>query len=306
MKKNVYTVSIGIPAHNEEGNIKNLLRSVLNQRGDNFKIQKIYVLCDGCSDNTAAEAKKIASIDKRVIVITDSKRKGKSQRLNRFYQLNQSDIAINFDADVILRGHKVIKKMVTKFDKDVAMVCANNLPVEGENFVQKITRAGDLLWFEVRNAHKKGENIYNSSGCSRALSKSFAKQFRYPKDVVADQQYIYHMVIKSGNKFRFAKNALVLYRSPDNLQDFFMQAHRSLTEKYPVIDMIGHDSELEYKIPTYRKILAVIKSCIKSPVYAPLSLVLAVWLRLAPPKLDKLMDSGKWTMANSTKKAIEL
>jgi glycosyltransferase involved in cell wall biosynthesis len=306
MRKKVYTVSIGIPAHNEEINIKNLLRSVLNQRGDNFKIQKIYVLCDGCTDNTAAEAKNIASIDKRVIVITDSKRKGKSQRLNRFYQLNQSDIAINFDADVTLVGNRVIQKMLRNFDKDVAMVSACNLPVKGQTLFQKITRAGDLLWFDIRSSYKKGQNIYNSSGCSTAVTKNFADSFSYPKGTIADQQYIYHCVKTAGKKFCFAKNTLVLYRSPDNHKDYFLQAHRSLTEKYPIINIVGGQSEKEYEIPVAYKTKGVVLGIIKDPIFTSLSLVLATWIRVFPPKADTLRKKGMWTPAVSTKKAIEM
>ena len=49
MKK---SVSIGIPAYNEEENIKILLSSVLAQKQDNFIIKEIVVVSDGSTDET--------------------------------------------------------------------------------------------------------------------------------------------------------------------------------------------------------------------------------------------------------------
>ena len=47
------TVTIGIPAYNEEANIKNLLDSILSQIQNNFIIDEIIVVSDGSSDKTA-------------------------------------------------------------------------------------------------------------------------------------------------------------------------------------------------------------------------------------------------------------
>src|SRR3990170_5283265 len=42
-----FTVTVGIPAHNEEQNIKQLLTSIVSQKG-NFVLEKILVTTDGC------------------------------------------------------------------------------------------------------------------------------------------------------------------------------------------------------------------------------------------------------------------
>ena len=50
MKK--LTVTIGIPAYNEEKNIGRLLKSLSNQKGDDFTLNEIVVLSDGSTDMT--------------------------------------------------------------------------------------------------------------------------------------------------------------------------------------------------------------------------------------------------------------
>lgn len=302
--KNTRTVTVGIPAYNEEANIKNLLMSVLAQKRNNFKLEKIIVISDSSTDKTVEIVKKLSKKHKIIKIIVGKKRKGKSARLNQLYSLNKSDIVINFDADVLLVGTSVIDKMVCGFSKGVAMVSGSNLPVKGENFVQKITASGDLLWYEVRNKYNSGNNIYNSSGCSTALLGEFARKIKHPKKVVADQQYLFHIVKSSGYKFKFVKNAKVIYRSPDNLRDYFRQSYRSLIEKYPVLDELGHNLSSEYTIPTSYKIKVIIKRISKDPVFTILSLFLAIWLRITPPKEDKLHNKGMWETVASTKKII--
>jgi glycosyltransferase involved in cell wall biosynthesis len=50
--KNIKTLTIGISAHNEEKNISSLLESIFAQKQRNYVLENIYVVCDGCTDNT--------------------------------------------------------------------------------------------------------------------------------------------------------------------------------------------------------------------------------------------------------------
>src|SRR5258708_3629060 len=100
MKK--LTVTIGIPAFNEEKNIVNLLKSIAKQKGNLFIIKKIIILCDNCTDKTADKAFEFAKNYKNIHIILDNERKGKVARLNQLYTLNKSDVLITFDADIVL------------------------------------------------------------------------------------------------------------------------------------------------------------------------------------------------------------
>ena len=71
--KSKQTVTIGIPAHNEAENISYLLRSILRQKQRNYKLEKIIVVCDGCTDNTEDKVKQFAKKHKIVELIFDHK-----------------------------------------------------------------------------------------------------------------------------------------------------------------------------------------------------------------------------------------
>src|SRR5688572_21677183 len=110
MKK--LTVSIGIPAHNEEGNIAQLLDTIIKQRQNSYILEQIYVACDGCTDKTAKIVSKYAKRYKFIKLIDDKKRLGKAERLNTMYQLNKSDFILIFDADLLLDTNNEIELMV--------------------------------------------------------------------------------------------------------------------------------------------------------------------------------------------------
>jgi glycosyltransferase involved in cell wall biosynthesis len=53
MIDNKLTVTIGIPAYNEEKSISNLLDSIIEQTQKDYVLEKVIVACDGCTDKTS-------------------------------------------------------------------------------------------------------------------------------------------------------------------------------------------------------------------------------------------------------------
>ena len=54
------TVTIGIPAYNEQENISCLLRSIIKQKAWSYRLQSVVVVCDGSTDGTLGKARIIA------------------------------------------------------------------------------------------------------------------------------------------------------------------------------------------------------------------------------------------------------
>lgn len=300
-----YTVTVGIPAYNEEANIAAVLESIVGQGQMLFQLEKILVVCDGCNDQTEKIAREFARTHPIVDVISDGERLGKAKRLNQIRTMNQSDFVINFDADILLKDSLVIDRMIRSFDNDsVALVCANNQPVAGQTFVGKITQASDLLWYEIRKDFKNDENIYNSSGCAAALRKSFAASLKYPEGTVADQQFVFLKAKEQSKKFRFVSDAIVLYRSPGTLRDFFIQAGRSLGEKYSLFPHFDQSFQDEYIIPRYYKLRGVARQIIANPIFTICAIVCQILLRLKPAQDSSIYKNGIWEVAGSTKEKV--
>ena len=127
------TVSVIIPAHNEEQTIKGILTSILNQKQSNFVLEKIIVVTDGCNDTTAAMARSISH--PLVEVIENINREGKAHRINETTSLITSDLIFQVDADTTLGSKNTFSEMVAPFytNTNLGLYAVTTLP-----FLQKI------------------------------------------------------------------------------------------------------------------------------------------------------------------------
>lgn len=297
-----YTVTVGIPAYNEEKNIRRIIDCVLKQRSDLYLLEKIIIMADGCTDDTEKEARKAADKYPIIFIETDKERKGKAERLNQLYRLNASDMLVTFDADILLKEKNIIEKMLVYFkDEDVVAVGGNGMPFPGRNFVEKTAEASEKMWYEARKDYKYGSNIYNSVGCAFALRGSFVNKKYFPKGTTAEQQFIYLWAVQSGQKFIFAKEVIVYFRVPSTVKDLFIQASRSRLEIEAVEKYFKNSINNEYYIPFAYKIRAAIKIIVRHPLYGIMAIAEQLLLKFFVVKKDSLREKGMWEVAASTK-----
>lgn len=307
MNKNILpTISIGIPAHNEEGNLGALLKNILSQEELGFKLQFIYVLLDGCNDHTEEIAKNIGlNSQEKIQIINDGKRLGKIHRLKQFYDRNESDFALVLDADVYPIGKDFLKKIVEGFSKpNVVLVGANSVPVPGKSFFEKIELSWSEVWHQTRVIYNNSDNIHNSRGCALALEKNFSKVVTFPDNITSDSQYLYLFTKSKGKKFNFLKGAKVAYRKPSNISDYLIQMNRSTSEKKLLTEYFGRWVEKEYKIPFVYKFFGLLSGLIRDPFYALAGGIFNHFLLKKFKTREIIREGGGWKTAYSTKKIV--
>jgi cellulose synthase/poly-beta-1,6-N-acetylglucosamine synthase-like glycosyltransferase len=111
-----------IPAHDEEANLALTLRSVKAQLAS---VDRLIVVADNCSDNTAKVA---AAEGAEVVERFDKTLIGKGYALDhgiRFLEADPPDVVLFFDADCVL-GADCIARLV-------ALCSASGRPVQGKN-----------------------------------------------------------------------------------------------------------------------------------------------------------------------------
>lgn len=298
-------VTVGISAYNEESNIKYLLGSILGQQGNSFVLEKVVLISDGCTDKTMERAKKIADRNSIVTILNDGKRKGKIERLNQIYQLNRSEIIILFDADILLSNNQVIENLIREFnDPQVTIVGSNKLPIKARGITEKLINHWYNLWYEIRKDLNHGDNIYNFSSCAFAIRGSFAKKIHYPKDIYPITKFTYFSAIEAGLKVKFAKEALVLFRSPGSIHDYILQTKRFRKIQEKNASYYGNWIHNVCKIPLRKKIFVVIKMIFISPI----ATLFAILFRLAVELFSLLRpinpDGVIWPEVKSTKKLL--
>src|SRR5258708_22769035 len=189
--KKIITVTVAHSALNEENNINKFLESVLAQKEEGFRLEKILVISDGSTDNTISVARSLKS--KKIVIKEHKHRIGKSSRLNEIYDDLNSDILVQSDADVVFSHKYVIRDIISPLinEKDVAMCGGYPEPIEGSTFVENAVNSTFNVYAGLRSTFNGGNNSLSVDGRLLAYKKELVKKIYVPKDMIANDAYTF-------------------------------------------------------------------------------------------------------------------
>ena len=300
------TLTIGIPVFNEESNIINLLTSIIKQGGTNYTLKEILVLNDGSSDGTAWVVSDFAKSHKKVHLIEDGKRVGKSERLNTLYQVAKSEFILSLDGDVYLRRTDVIEELFKKMKKNILLVGARFIPVPQKTFMGKLSVISYKSFEDAVMQLNNGNNIYSMVGGAQLIRASFAKTVDYPKKTASDQNYLFaNATLKDAKSYVFAKNAEVYTRTVSTFHDWRVLGVRSTSEDKASLRRNMGDKVMEqYYMPRKYLVKSLLKFFMKSPIYTTGSVLMNIYIRTFPYSTKP--KNGKWELTLSSKIGILL
>lgn len=306
-KSKQYTVTVGIPAFNEEANIISLLQSIIRQSSEHFVLDKIIVASDASTDQTENKVLAFAQKHTNVTLLVSKERKGKIARLNLLYQQFTSDFLLTLDADVVLAGthdiDEMMKIMITQ--KHIDLVAAEQLPVSAQDtLISKILFKNYQLWNMVKDAMPDQANIYRMTGSVALLRKSFAKKVIYPTTITCDQGYLF-VLAKRTNSFYFTKNATILQSAVATVKDLKKSHSRSFSERDDLKKVFGDEVMAYYALPFHIKLRVLMNALNQSPIITVAAALLNIYFKYFPYN-DTLHTKGQWEIVSSTKKSIEL
>ncbi len=185
------TISVVIPALNEEKNIVLCLNSVLKQT---IKPNNIILIDDGSTDNTVSYAEAFCKEnDIDILIIKRDHPIGKTPTIKRQAREFLSDVEFILDADSVLESENYIERTVQELYQGVgiASACGTILPTKDKNrkemlqepkiqkFLQNNTDTDLLLkqdWLHI--LARKSSNIY------REVLYMYLQQFIYHGQMV--------------------------------------------------------------------------------------------------------------------------
>lgn len=307
MKKKL-TVTVVIPAHNEEKTIVNLLKSLIYQTENSFVLEKIMVICDGCTDNTEVKVNQFSKIESRIVCRNDGKRTGKIKRLKQIYLEIKSEIVVSFDADVVLANDQVLEELIKPFNRNnVVFVQGNSRSSSGVNLTERLINHWENIWYRIVLDLDNGVNIYHAFSCCYAVRTNFANTVIFPKGIISEARIFYFSAKKKKRKIIFAEKALVLYRSPDNIKDYLLRIRRSNNQKKLFASFFGDWIFKEYKeIPFNVKFRFVLNSLISDPILTIMSFIFKIIINILPTPNETYTSNNYWTVVKSSKKPIIL
>ena len=297
MKK--FSVTVGIAAYNEAENIAFLLEDILKQRCESFALERVVVVSDGSSDETAVIARRYESSG--VLVLDDGERRGKSERSNEILNMSaNSDAVILLDADIVLLGDAVFEEMIRNVQNGADLVSPELRALPSRNFFGRAIAAGHNLKRALFSEWRSGRNIYQCHGAARAFSRKFLETFRF-KGSVGEDAYSYLFSKKFGFRYVSTRDAAVAIRVPETLSDHRNQSQRFLSSQSVFHDEFGMENVLaEYRYPKWLLAKHLMLASARHP-FAILGYI-GIMIRVTLSASKSNVERQTWAIASSSKR----
>ena len=274
-------------AYNEEANIGRMMEAVLSQQVSTVEIAEIVVVASGCTDRTEEIVRAFAQSDKRIRLVTQQCRHGKSSAVNLLLRTTIEDIVVLVNADTV-PGPDTIERLVAPFgDPDVGMTGGRPVPVNDPRTFMGY--AVHLLWslhhqISLRRP-KMGELI---------AFRNFFRQI--PCESAVDEASIEPLLRGQGLRLCYVPSAVVYNRGPATVGDFLRQRRRIFAGHVYVHDTLGYRvSTMEsYRILLLRLIGPGVRHDWRFFIWTPAVIALEAWARI-----HGMLDYRVWKRRHS-------
>lgn len=162
--KTTPTVTVAIPAYNEEKTIEETVTSVINLDYPKGKLE-ILVINDGSTDDTEKIVQRMIKENKKSnIKRINQKNSGKSVALNKAINMSKSEFFVCLDADSMVK-EDALKKMLPEFeDPDVAIVLPLMKVKDPKSMLEKIQWYEYLINFFYKKLMSKLDCVHVAPG----------------------------------------------------------------------------------------------------------------------------------------------
>ena len=238
-----YSVSVLIPAFNEQNSIKETVESVL--KSDYKYLKEIIIINDGSTDDTLRIAKELEKKYLKVKVF-DKKNSGKADSLNQALKIAKGELIAIVDADSY-PDHNAISSMVGYFDDEkMGAVTTRILVRDRNNFIRKMQAVEYKVIAFTRRLLGFLDAIYVTPGPMALYRKSALNKIKGfdKKNMTEDIEATWHL-IHDGYKIRMSFVSKASTVAPDTLKKWFKQRIRW--------NIGGFQTILKYKHCWFRK-----------------------------------------------------
>ncbi|WP_415911938.1 glycosyltransferase [Neptuniibacter sp. QD37_11] len=222
------SVSVLIPAWNEEVGIINTLRSALAADYNNYEV---IVINDGSTDKTHQLLSEFITyytpnnpIKLRYFVLENG---GKAKALNHALQYAKGEIVLTIDADSLMHP-KAIRNMVKKFSSDKVAAVAGNVAIgNGHAGLGIIQQLEYLCGFFMKRADSVFNAVYIIGGAAAAYRRSvLIEAGGFDHNVITEDIEISTRILGMGYHCRYAPDAIIYTEGPSDLKSLCNQRLR--------------------------------------------------------------------------------
>lgn len=218
------TVSVIIPAYNEERVIVDSLRRVL---ASTYPDLQVIVADDGSKDATSALVREHFADEPRVILLT-MPNGGKASALNRALQQAKGEIIIALDADTQFL-EDTISKLVRWFEEPLIGAVAGNARVG--NKVNLVTRWQAIEYVTAQNVERRALDSLRAITVVPGAVGAWRREALdavggYPEDTLAEDQDLTIAIQRLGWRVAYDVEAIALTEAPETFAALGKQRYR--------------------------------------------------------------------------------
>jgi len=298
MKNNI-TLTIGIPAYNEEANICQLIDDILAQNYEGITLKKIIVSSDASTDGTDELIKNYK--DPRVILMQNNDRGGIAVRLNQIFESSSTDCLLVMNADTRIKDPHFIRKLTDPIKNSVDMTSARIEEVSGSSVLDKALIFGMDIKRKTVESVNNGVNVYTCCGLARAFSKKLYSTMRFETSIGEDAFSYFYTVINMFS-YQYVKNTAVFYKISSNFNQHQKQTLRFFESQRIMKERFGEGWVTEeYSIPLKNVFHGMFWGLKSKPFFTFLYILSVLFARLSALMRAETIDQT-WQIATSSKK----
>ena len=220
-----YTLSVMVPAYNEEKTIKETIEHIFDTNYEG--LIEVVAVNDGSSDNTLGVLKSMISKYKGRLKILNKKNSGKADSLNKALKMVRGELVAVIDADSY-PDKDAFGKLIGSFDDiKVGVATATCTPRNRNKFIEKMQVIEYKVIAFSRKLLEYIDSIYVAPGSlsiyrTKALISSGGFDIKnITEDVEATWKLIYH-----GWNIRMSLNSRVTTNVPNRFKPWLKQRRR--------------------------------------------------------------------------------
>ena len=232
--QNKTKVSVIIPAHNEEPNIKKCIHSIIEQDYDTSLLE-IVIVNDASTDNTFEEINMACkNYDGHVVIVKNDKQLGKKQCLAIGIAKSEGDLIITRDADTWTENKLWLKSIVSFYEdtKKEFIICPVQIAPFG-GFIRMLQNFENLALTIVGGGFALQKKAFLCNGANLAFARGVFDSVNGYKSHLnlasGDDIFLLEDVKKQKPQtvaYLKHKNASVLTNGPKNLSHLILQKTR--------------------------------------------------------------------------------
>lgn len=223
------SISLILPAHNEEESIRQAIESVIET---NYPKKEIIVIDDGSTDKTYEFALPYAKQGKIKLFKRENSSGSKAGALNYGITFSTGDITIVVDSDSLIERQSVIESVKQFSDSSVVAVSGNVKILSGDggviNLLTRLQSYEYLLSFEIgRRFQSLTNTLVVSPGAFTGFRSNIGRDMGlFDIDTITEDFDFSIKLRKSGKKIIFASNAVAWTFCPHTWRGWFKQRKR--------------------------------------------------------------------------------